>query len=95
MNEDMRISWNEFKVYLQMTLNQYPNISTSDELLEAVFEHTIIPSMRNEIASSTCKAATIHPKDFKSHFLTVIWLHTVGDDDENLKNRGMENKIFI
>ena len=49
MDQDGTVDWQEFIVYLQWALNQYPEISTSTELLATAFTRALIPAMQDEI----------------------------------------------
>ena len=49
MDVDNKIDWSEFCVYLKWALNQYPQISTTDELLSTAFLKGIIPAMQDEL----------------------------------------------
>ncbi|XP_071806481.1 uncharacterized protein [Asterias amurensis] len=49
MDADGQVDWSEFLVYLKWALHQYPNIGTTQELLDTTFRKGIIPAMRDEI----------------------------------------------
>ena len=49
MDADGQVDWSEFLVYLKWALHQYPNIRTTQELLDTTFRKGIIPAMRDEI----------------------------------------------
>ena len=48
MDSDGYIDWNEFQVYLQWAMHEYPNTGNVEELLDIVFEKGIIPAMADE-----------------------------------------------
>ena len=49
MDADNKVNWSEFCVYLKWALNEYPQISTTDELLSTAFLEGIIPAMYDEL----------------------------------------------
>ena len=49
MDADGQIDWNEFLVYLKWAMRQYPNIETSQDLLDITFRKGLIPAMRDEM----------------------------------------------
>ena len=49
MDNDGRIDWNEFSLYLKWAVREYPDIKDADELLSVTFRKAIIPAMRDEI----------------------------------------------
>ena len=49
MNTDNLVEWKEFLVYLKWALNEYPEITDTNELLSIAFRRGIIPAMRDEI----------------------------------------------
>ena len=48
MDRDGLIDWNEFLVYIKWALNEYPDVTTADEVLSIAFEKGLIPAMRDE-----------------------------------------------
>ena len=48
MDNDGRINWTEFLVYIKWALNEYPEVDSADDLLEIAFQKGIIPAMRDE-----------------------------------------------
>ena len=48
MDSDGYVDWNEFLVYIKWALNEYPNVTTADEVLTIAFEKGLIPAMRDE-----------------------------------------------
>ena len=61
MDADGTIDWSEFCVYLKWALNEYPETSTSSELLNTAFTKGIIPAMHDEILTKATKGATACP----------------------------------
>ncbi|CAH1801898.1 unnamed protein product [Owenia fusiformis] len=51
MDDDGKIDWNEFKVYLIWAANEYPKTETLEDLLEIAFTEAIIPASRDEYVS--------------------------------------------
>lgn len=49
MDDDGRIDWSEFSLYLKWALHQYPDIKDVDELLSVAFRKGIIPAMHDEL----------------------------------------------
>lgn len=49
MDSDGKVDWHEFAVYLKWALHQYPDITTTDELLATAFQKGLIPAMHDEI----------------------------------------------
>ncbi|XP_071806455.1 uncharacterized protein [Asterias amurensis] len=49
MDADGQVDWSGFLVYLKWALHQYPNIRTTQELLDITFCLGIIPAMRVEL----------------------------------------------
>ena len=49
MNENGKIDWSEFCIYLKWALREYPNIGGKEELLAAAFQKGIIPAMKAKI----------------------------------------------
>ena len=49
MDNDGRVDWSEFSLYLKWALRQYPDIKDADELLSVTFRKAIIPAMQDEI----------------------------------------------
>ena len=50
MDNDGRVDWNEFSLYLKWALHQYPNIRDAEELLSITFRKGIIPAMQDNIS---------------------------------------------
>ena len=50
MDQDGRIDWNEFSLYLKWAVREYPDIKDADELLSVTFRKAIIPAMHDEVA---------------------------------------------
>ena len=50
MDQDGRIDWNEFSLYLKWAVREYPDIKDADELLSVTFRKAIIPAMQDEVA---------------------------------------------
>jgi len=48
IDADGQIDWNEFRVYLEWALHQYPDMRDADELLEVAFVKGLVPAMRDE-----------------------------------------------
>ena len=48
MDSDGMIDWSEFKFYLVWAGRQYPNVQTSQELLDKAFRFGLIPAMKDE-----------------------------------------------
>ena len=55
MDDDNKVDWNEFLVYLMWALHEYPDIKTQDELIDVAFRKGLIPAMRDEIIKGNCK----------------------------------------
>lgn len=49
MDNDGKVDWNEFCVYLKWALHEYPDIATKEELLTIAFQKGLIPAMQDEI----------------------------------------------
>ena len=49
MDNDGKIAWKEFMVYVKWTLNQYPDITQKDELLSVAFNQGVMPAMVDEL----------------------------------------------
>ena len=49
MDEDGRVDWNEFALYLKWAIRQYPQTMTAEELLSIAFRKGIIPAMRDVV----------------------------------------------
>ena len=47
MDSDGSVDWNEFLTYLKWALRQYPDIKSSDDLIQTAFQKGIIPAMRD------------------------------------------------
>ena len=45
MDEDGRVDWNEFALYLKWAIRQYPQTMTAEHLLSIAFRKGIIPAM--------------------------------------------------
>lgn len=52
MDKDGKVDWHEFCVYLKWALQEYPDISTKEELLSTAFQKGLIPAMQDEIVKS-------------------------------------------
>ena len=48
MDSDGYVDLNEFLVYIKWALNQYPDVTTADDVLSIAFEQGLIPAMRDE-----------------------------------------------
>ena len=55
MDDDGKIDWSEFLVYLKWACRQYPNVEDVDELLDITFIKGLIPAMRDEVIAKTSK----------------------------------------
>ena len=51
MDDDGKVDWSEFLVYLKWALHEYPNIETEEELIDVAFRKGLIPAMRDEIVN--------------------------------------------
>ena len=51
MDNDGKVDWSEFLVYLKWALNEYPDIRTESELVDIAFRKGLIPAMRDEKVS--------------------------------------------
>ena len=49
MDNDDRVDWSEFLVYLKWPLREYPGIVEEEELVDVAFRKGIIPTMKDEI----------------------------------------------
>ena len=49
MDEDGRVDWNEFALYLKWAIRQYPQTKTAEELLSIAFRKGIIPAMQDVV----------------------------------------------
>ena len=49
MDEDGRVDWNEFALYLKWAIRQYPQTMTAEELLSIAFRKGIIPAMQDVV----------------------------------------------
>ena len=49
MDNDGKVDWSEFLVYLKWALREYPDIVEEEELVDVAFRKGIIPAMRDEI----------------------------------------------
>ena len=49
MDNDGKVDWSEFLVYLKWALREYPDIVVEEELVDVAFRKGIIPAMRDEI----------------------------------------------
>jgi len=52
MDCDGKVDWNEFAVYLKWAGNQYPDITTAEELLDVAFRKGLVPAMQDEVVKS-------------------------------------------
>lgn len=50
MNENGKIDWSEFCIYLKWALHEYPNIGGTEELLATAFQKGIVPAIQAKIA---------------------------------------------
>lgn len=55
MDKDGKIDWNEFCVYLKWALCEYPDMESSEELLDKAFTRGLIPAMQDEILKKEAK----------------------------------------
>ena len=55
MDDDGKVDWNEFLVYLMWALNEYPDIKTQEELIDIAFRKGLIPAMRDEMIKTYCE----------------------------------------
>ena len=53
MDNDDKVDWSEFLVYLKWALREYPDIVEEEELVDVAFRKGIIPAMRDEIIKMT------------------------------------------
>ncbi|XP_028397493.1 uncharacterized protein LOC114521305 [Dendronephthya gigantea] len=51
MDQDGKVDWNEFSLYLKWAIREYPDIKDSEELLSVAFRKGLIPSMQDEMLS--------------------------------------------
>ena len=51
MDEDGRVDWNEFALYLKWAIRQYPQTMTAEQLLSIAFRKGIIPAMQDVVIS--------------------------------------------
>ena len=49
MDEDGRVDWSEFALYLKWAIRQYPQTMTAEELLSIAFRKGIIPAMQDVV----------------------------------------------
>ena len=49
MDNDGKVDWKEFAVYLKWAANQYPETETAEQLLDIAFQKGIIPAMMDEL----------------------------------------------
>ena len=59
MDDDGMIDWSEFKFYLVWAGRQYPNVQSSDDLLDKAFRFGLIPAMKDEIDKSKGKGGPV------------------------------------
>ncbi|XP_028397816.1 uncharacterized protein LOC114521550 [Dendronephthya gigantea] len=55
MDQDGKVNWNEFSLYLKWAIREYPDIKDSEELLSVAFRKGLILSMQDEILSEKGK----------------------------------------
>ena len=66
MDDDGKVDWNEFLVYLMWALHQYPDISDEQELIDVAFRKGLIPAMRDEIIKNKREKLSADQTEFKS-----------------------------
>ena len=49
MDNDDKVDWSEFEVYLKWALHEYPEINSKTELIDKAFRKGLIPAMRDEV----------------------------------------------
>ena len=59
MDEDGRVDWNEFALYLKWAIRQYPQTMTAEELLSIAFRKGIIPAMQDVVISQNTEKRII------------------------------------
>ena len=59
MDEDGRVDWNEFALYLKWAIGQYPQTMTAEELLSIAFRKSIIPAMQDVVISQNTEKRII------------------------------------
>ena len=49
MDQDGKVDWNEFSLYLKWAIREYPETQDADELLSIAFRKGLIPAMQDEV----------------------------------------------
>jgi Ca2+-binding EF-hand superfamily protein len=49
MDEDGKVDWNEFSLYLKWAIREYPEAKDAEELLSVAFRKGLIPAMQDEM----------------------------------------------
>ena len=53
MDEDGKVDWNEFALYLKWAIRQYPDTKTAEDLLSIAFRKGLIPAMQGVVLHQT------------------------------------------
>ena len=53
MDEDGKVDWNEFALYLKWAIRQYPDTKTAEDLLSIAFRKGLIPAMQDVVLHQT------------------------------------------
>ena len=53
MDEDGKVDWNEFALYLKWAIRQYPGTKTAEDLLSIAFRKDLIPVMQDVVLHVT------------------------------------------
>ena len=54
MDEDGKVDWNEFELYLKWAIRQYPaDTKTAEDLLSIAFRKGLIPAMQGVVLHQT------------------------------------------
>lgn len=81
MDEDGKVDWKEFSVYLKWAANQYPGTMTADELLNIAFRKGIVPAMQDEILKELPEQDYNEEEDPEKDFFKEYDLHDESDDE--------------
>ena len=78
MDEDGRVDWNEFALYLKWAGRQYPDVNDAEDLIATAFRKGLVPAMQDEVIkqSDLLTSETLEEED--------DCLYADVNDDENL-----------
>ena len=49
MDQDGKVDWNEFALYLKWAGRQYPDVKDAEDLLSTAFRKGLVPAMQDEV----------------------------------------------